>query len=152
MGAAQELERRHAYDERAAGLEHAGHLGDGGPVVRYPVVVDHVERRGQVEGPGREGQLQHGAAHGPHSALAAELDRVLRQVDAGRGAEAREGEQVVAGATAGVEQAQLAPAGPRLDERERYGALARVPPLPLLRLEHPAVLARLHRRVASEVK
>jgi hypothetical protein len=134
------------------GAEHAGHLADRRAVVADPVVVDHVERGHGLEGLGPERQPQHRAAHGPHAALAAERDRLGRQVDPERRSEAGERHQVEAGPAAGVEQEQPPLARPRLEQRQRHRALAGVPPLALLRLEHPAVLDRLHRRVASEVK
>ena len=65
---------------------------------------------------------------------------------------------VAPGAAPGVEdgegtlRSRRASGQHRLENGVGYRALADVPPLGLLGLEHPAVLGRLHRRVASDVK
>jgi hypothetical protein len=100
-------------------------------------------------------RMEEARARRADPALPAKGDRLRGEVDARGAPEAAEGEQVEAGPAARVEEAGRRPR-PRPERgREQGGGdrpLACVPPLGLLRLEHPAVLGRLHRRVASEVK
>src|SRR5262249_48039190 len=102
-----------------------------------------------VEAPVGEGEGHDAAAGDPHPAREAEAQGLVREVEADRAPEGAEVREVVAGAAAGVEDAPLrrgAVRPTRGEERQADGAHPRVPPLPLLRLVHPAVFLDVHGR------
>jgi hypothetical protein len=157
VGAPEDAQGRHPDEEQPAGPQNACHLPDGGAVVPDPLVVEDVEGGHDVERAPGEGQRRQGRPHRPDASRPAEVEGLGGEVDPHRPAEPREMHEVPTGAAARVEDAQGArPVGEagesRLEEGMGDRPLSGVPPLGVLRLEHPAVLGRLHRRVSSDVK
>ena len=133
MIAPEHVERRHVHQEGSPRLEHAVHLGDGGPLALLGQAIQNIEGRDDIEG--IAGERNGGGAclgDSTQTELSGELEAPPGQIEAARAAVVFEAQEVRAGAAAAVEDPGAGEAGGRLfEERLHESCEAPIPEVPL---------------------